>query len=88
MDCHDREQVWRPSAARRPRGYGRLRRPGEAGDKAILDVRPYRRDGHGSKADRQRLWQVLTMRQGRIVRIQDATDQAAALQAAGLPTGP
>jgi ketosteroid isomerase-like protein len=31
---------------------------------------------------------VLTMREGRIVRIQDNTDQATALQAAGLPTGP
>ena len=38
--------------------------------------------------DRQRLWKVLTMREGTIVRIQDHTDQATALQAAGLPTGP
>jgi hypothetical protein len=28
------------------------------------------------------------MREGKIVRIQDYTDQATALQAAGLPTGP
>jgi ketosteroid isomerase-like protein len=52
------------------------------------DVRPYRRDAQGNKTDRQRLWQVLTMREGKIVRIQDYTDQATALQAAGLPTGP
>jgi ketosteroid isomerase-like protein len=51
-------------------------------------VRPYRRDEHGNKTDQQRLWQVLTLRQGKIVRIQDYTNQAAALQAAGLPTGP
>ena len=44
-------------------------------------MRPYRRDD-------QRLWQVLTMRDRRIVRIQDYTDQATALQAVGLPTGP
>jgi hypothetical protein len=31
---------------------------------------------------------VLTIRDGKIVRIQDHTDQAAALQTAGLPTGP
>jgi ketosteroid isomerase-like protein len=52
------------------------------------DVRPYRRDAQGNKTDRQRLWQVLTMREGKIVRIQDYTDQATALQAAGLRTGP
>jgi ketosteroid isomerase-like protein len=51
-------------------------------------VRPYRRDEQGNKTDQQRLWQVLTMRAGKIVRIQDCTDQATALQAAGLPTGP
>jgi ketosteroid isomerase-like protein len=60
--------------------------PIEVGDKVILDVRPYRRDEHGNKTDNQRLWQVLTMREGRIVRIQDYTDRATALQAAGLPT--
>jgi ketosteroid isomerase-like protein len=36
----------------------------------------------------QRLWQVLTMRDGKIVHIHDYTNQATALQAAGLPTGP
>jgi ketosteroid isomerase-like protein len=51
-------------------------------------VGPYRRDEQGNKTDQQRLWQVLTMRDGRIVRIQDYPDQAAARQAAGLPTGP
>ena len=51
-------------------------------------MRPYRRDAQGNKTDGQRLWQVLTMREGKIVRIQDYTDQANALQAAGLPTGP
>ena len=51
-------------------------------------MRPYRRDAKGNKTDRQRLWQVLTMREGKIVRIHDYTDQANALQAAGLPTGP
>jgi hypothetical protein len=30
--------------------------------------------------------EVLTMREGKIIRIQDSTDQATALQAAGLPT--
>ena len=59
--------------------------PIEAGDKVILDVRAYRRDEHGNKADQQRLWQVLTMRDGKIVRIQDHTDQATAVQAARLP---
>lgn len=48
-------------------------------------MRPYRRDEHGNKTDKQRLWQVLTMRAGKIVRIQDHTDQATALQATGLP---
>jgi len=38
--------------------------------------------------DTQRLWQVLTMRDGKIVHIHDYTNQATALQAAGLPTGP
>ena len=51
-------------------------------------MRPYRRDAQGNKTDRQGLWQVLTMREGKIVRIQDYTDQATALQVAGLPTGP
>ena len=51
-------------------------------------MRPYRQDEHGNKTDTQRLWQVLTMRDGKIVRIQDYTDQATALQAAGLPIGP
>jgi ketosteroid isomerase-like protein len=55
---------------------------------AVDDVRPDRRDAQGNKTDRQRLWQVLTMWEGKIVRIQDYTDQAAALQAAGLATGP
>jgi ketosteroid isomerase-like protein len=55
---------------------------------AVDDVRLYRRDAQGNKTDRQRLWQMLTMREGKIVRIQDYTDQATALQAAGLPTGP
>jgi hypothetical protein len=50
-------------------------------------VRPYRRDEHGNKTD-QRLWQVSTIRLGRIVRIQDYTDQGTALQAARLPTSP
>jgi ketosteroid isomerase-like protein len=31
---------------------------------------------------------MLTMREGKIVRIQNYTDQATVLQAAGLPTGP
>jgi hypothetical protein len=36
-----------------------------------------------------RLWQVLTtMRDGKIVRIHDAANQAIALQVAGLPTSP
>jgi hypothetical protein len=61
---------------------GGLGEPVEPGDKIILDVRPDRRDEHGNKTDQQRLWQLLTMRQGKIVRIQDYTDQAAALQAA------
>ena len=52
---------------------------------AVDDVRPYRRDAQGNKTDRQRLWQVLTMREDKIVPIQDYTDQATALQAAGLP---
>jgi ketosteroid isomerase-like protein len=55
---------------------------------AVDDVRLYRRDAQGNKTDRQRLWQMLTMREGKIVRIQDYTDQATALQAAELPTGP
>jgi hypothetical protein len=38
--------------------------------------------------DTQRLWQVLTTRDGKIVHIHDYTNQATALQAAGLPTGP
>ena len=72
----------------RPRGTGGLGEPVEPGDKIILDVRPDRRDEHGNKTDQQRLWQLLTLREGKIVRIQDYPDQASALQAAGLPTGP
>jgi hypothetical protein len=41
---------------------------------AVDDVRPYRRGPQGNMTDRQRLWQVLTMREGTIVRIQDHTD--------------
>jgi ketosteroid isomerase-like protein len=88
-DCHDREQVL--ETFRRQYDHGvraDFGEPIEAGDKVILDVRPYRRDEHGNKTGQQRLWQVLTMRAGKIVRIQDYTDQAAALQAAALPTGP
>lgn len=51
-------------------------------------MRPDRRDAQGNKTDRQRLWQVLTMREGKIVPIQDYTDQASALQSGGLATGP
>ena len=51
-------------------------------------MRPDRRDAQDNNTDRQRLWQVLTMREGKIVPIQDYTDHATALQAAGLPTGP
>jgi len=58
--------------------------PIEAGDKIILDVRPYWQDDHGKQSG-ERLWQVLTMRDGKIVRIQDFTDQTAARQAIGLP---
>ena len=54
----------------------------------IDDVRPDRRDAQGNKTDRQRLWQVLTMWEGKIVRIQDYTDQASALHSGGLATGP
>jgi ketosteroid isomerase-like protein len=88
-DCHDREQVLETFRRQYDRGVrADFGEPIEAGDKVILDVRPYRRDEHGSKTEQRRLWQVLTMQQGKIVRIQDYTDQAAALQAAGLPTGP
>jgi len=83
-DCHDREQVldtFRHQYAHGVRAdFGE---PIEAGDKIVLDVRPYRHDEHGKQAG-DRLWQVLTMRDAKIVRIQDYTDQATALQAAGL----
>jgi ketosteroid isomerase-like protein len=85
-DCHNREQVL--ETFRRQYDHGvraDFGQPIEAGDKVILDVRPYRRDEQGNKTDKQRLWQVLTMRDGTIVRIQDHTDQATALQAARLP---
>jgi ketosteroid isomerase-like protein len=87
-DCHDREQV--VETFRRQYDHGvraDFGEPVEVGDKVILDVRPYRRDEQGNKTDEQRLWQVLTMRGGKIVRIQDYTDQATALQVAGLPIG-
>ena len=48
-------------------------------------MRPYRRDAQGNKTDRQRLWQMLTMREGKIVRIQDYTDQATASKRPGCP---
>jgi ketosteroid isomerase-like protein len=87
-DCHDREQVLETLRHHYDHGVrADFGQPIEAGDKIILDVRPYRRDEHGKQTD-ERLWQVLTMRDGKIVRIQDYTDQAAALQAAGLPTRP
>ena len=88
-DCHDREQV--VETFRRQYDHGVRADFGESvevGDKVILDVRPYRQDEQDNKTDKQRLWQVLTMREGKIVRIQDYIDQATALQAAGLPTGP
>jgi hypothetical protein len=78
---------WRPSAASTSTAYGPTSaspsRP--AGDKVILDVRPYRRDEHGNKTDQQRLWQVLTMRQGKIVRIQDYTDRPPPSKRPGCP---
>src|SRR5512133_4310031 len=86
-DCQDREQV--VESFRRQYVLGvraDFGEPVEVGDKVILDVRPYRRDEQGNKTDEQRLWQVLTMRDGKIIRIQDYPDQATALQAAGLPT--
>jgi len=88
-DCHDREQV--VEMFRRQYDHGVRADFGESvevGDKVILDVRPYRRDEQGNTTDEQRLWQVLTMRDGKIVHIQDYTDQATALQAAGLSLGP
>jgi ketosteroid isomerase-like protein len=88
-DCHDREQVLETFRRQYDQGVrADFGMPVEAGNKVILDVRPYRQDEHGNKTDQQRLWQVLTMREGKIIRIQDYTDQATALQAAGLPTGP
>ena len=88
-DCHDREQVLETFRRQYAHGvWADFGEPIEVGDTVILDVRPYRRDEQGNKTDQQRLWQVLTMRDGKIVRIQDYTDQASALQAAGLPTGP
>jgi ketosteroid isomerase-like protein len=87
-DCHDREQVLETFRCQYDHGVrANFGEPIEAGDKVILDVRPYRQDEHGNKTG-DRLWQVLTMRDGKIIRIQDSTDQATALQAAGLPTGP
>jgi len=86
-DCHDREQVM--ETFRRQYDHGvraDFGEPVEVGDKVILDVRPYRRDQQGNKIDEQRLWQLLTIRGGKIVRIQ--ADQASALQAVRLPTGP
>ena len=88
-DCHNRGQVL--ETFRRQYDHGvraDFGEPIEAGDKVILDVRAYRRDEQGNTTDQQRLWQVLTIRDGKIVRIQDYTDQATAHQAAGLPTGP
>jgi ketosteroid isomerase-like protein len=88
-DCHDREQVMETFRHQYDHGVrADFGEPVEVGDKVILDVRPYRRDQQGNKTDEQRLWQVLTMRYGKIVRIQDYTDQATALQAAGLSPGP
>jgi len=88
-DCHDREQVVETFRHQYDHGVrADFGEPVEVGDKVILDVRPYRRDEQGNKTDEQRLWQVLTMRYGKIVRIQDYTDQAAARQAAALPTRP
>jgi ketosteroid isomerase-like protein len=86
-DCHDREQVM--ETFRRQYDHGvraDFGEPVEVGDKVILDVRPYRRDQQGNKIDEQRLWQLLTIRGGKIVRIR--ADQASALQAVRLPTGP
>jgi ketosteroid isomerase-like protein len=85
-DCHDREQVI--ETFRRQYDHGvraDFGEPVEVGDKVILDVRPYRRDQQGNKIDEQRLWQVLTMRGGKIVRIQDHTDQASASKRSGCP---
>jgi hypothetical protein len=65
-DCHDREQVL--DTFRRQYDHGiqaDFGQPIEAGDKVILDVRPYRRDEHGNKTPGQRLWQVLTMQGAR-----------------------
>jgi ketosteroid isomerase-like protein len=88
-DCHDREQVLETFQRQYDQGVrADFGQPIEAGDKVILDVRPYRQDERGNKTEERRLWQVLTMRQGKIVRIQDYTDQAAALHAAGLPASP
>lgn len=87
-DCHDREQVLDTFRHQYDHGVrADFGEPIEAGDKIILDVRPYWQDEHGKQSG-ERLWQVLTMRDGKIVRIQDFTDQAAAHQAVGLPTRP
>jgi hypothetical protein len=51
-------------------------------------VRPDRRDVQGDKTDRQRLWPVLTMWEGRILRIQDDTDQATASKRPGCLPAP
>jgi ketosteroid isomerase-like protein len=88
-DCHDREQVLEIFRRQYDQGVrADFGEPIQAGDKVILDVRPYRRDQRGNKTVKQQMWHVLTMREGKVVRIQDYTDQATALRAAGLPAGP
>ena len=85
-ECHNREQVLETFRRQYEHGVrADFGEPIEVGDKIILDVHPYRSDAQGNKTDQQRLWQVLTLRDGKIVRIQDYTDQATALQAARLP---
>jgi ketosteroid isomerase-like protein len=88
-DCHDREQVLETFRRQYEHGVrADFGEPIEVGDKVILDVRPYRRDEQGNKTDQQRLWQVLTMRDGKIAASRTTPTRPPPAKPPGYPSGP
>ena len=80
-DCHDREQVLRTIRQQLTPGVAtRVEELVEVGDKVIVGLRS-RRPGQDEEPP---FYRVLTLRSGKIVRMQDCPDRTSAFETAGL----
>jgi ketosteroid isomerase-like protein len=80
-DCHDREQVLRTIREQLTPGVAtRVEELVEAGDKVVVGLRS-RRPGEDEEPP---FYRVLTLRSGKIVRMQDCPDRTSAFETAGL----